>query len=241
MPRRTSCRHYQPAALLVIPFLLCGCGAGGGVPPAHTPVDLSGPKPAALTFLTALKNGDPVTAKSVSVGSESQKKWIDGYTALIRAMLEYDQALVSRFGQRATAMDIELKQALATMADDPIAGIEGGTVQEDQRSGTAQVLPGMRGIRLAARPPMYLRKTSDKQWKVDLAASADDQRHDPKVAQQYQAAADVMRAVAREVAAGRFKSVDAADAAMDERMTKVNGAADVRGPTRASNPSPGVR
>src|SRR5205823_10724613 len=116
---------------------------------------------------------------------------------------------------------------LATMADDPITGVEGGTVQEDERSGTAQVLPGMRGVRLAARPPVFLRKTAEKQWKVDLAASADDKRHDPKVAQQYQAAADVIHNVARDVAAGRFKSVDAADAAMDERMNKANAAAGV--------------
>jgi hypothetical protein len=115
-------------------------------------------------------------------------------------------------------MDVQLKQALTTMTEDPISGVEGGTVQQDDRAGVARLLPGMRGIRLAARPAIELRRTNTGQWKVDLTTSANYPRFDPAVTAQYQSAADVMRDVAAEVAAGRYKSVEAAEAAMDQRM-----------------------
>src|SRR5579884_1493081 len=141
--------QYEPTPLWVIPLLIAGlvvgCSGSGRTPPPHTPIDLSAPKPAALTFLRAIQNADPAAAKAASIDTDQQRRWIDAYTTLIGAMRRYDQALTSRFGQQAAGMDAQLKQGLVTMTEDPITGVEGGTVQQDERSGTAQVLPGMRG------------------------------------------------------------------------------------------------
>src|SRR5947199_9157022 len=91
----------NPLALAIIPLLLAGCAAGAKTPPPHTPVDLSSPKTASLTFLHALQNADPAVARAASVSTEGQKHWIDSFTALIGAMRQYDQALTGKFGQRA--------------------------------------------------------------------------------------------------------------------------------------------
>ena len=215
---------YEPLAVLVIPLLALGCASTPAPKPlAKTDISLSDPKAAALTFLKALKNADPDAAKAASVGTDPQKKWIDGYTALVEGMYRYDQALLARFGARAAQVDAQLKQALLLMGEAPIEGIEGATVREDERTGTAQIQPGLQGVRFASRPPMFVRKTGPKQWKVDLAAEANDPKYDPAVADQYLQIARVMREMADEVKAGRFKSVDDAEAAMDERMSKVTG------------------
>ena len=193
-------------ALLV---LLCGlappgCASSDDAPRARVASDLSGPKPAALTFLRAIAAGDTRTAQDASVGTPEEKEWVVAMAALVRGLRHYDQAILGRFGTDAVPADVDLRQAIQSMTQDPISHIQDGIVNQSAES--AVIYPAAFGIKLAARPPMMLRKGKST-WKVDLSAMSQEPGHDPAVIRQYRAAAKALTDAARDVRAGRFRTL----------------------------------
>ena len=193
-------------ALLVV---LCGsalpgCASPDDAPTARVTSDLSGPKPAALTFLRAIAAGDTRTAQQASVGTPEEKEWVVALAALVRGLRHYDQAILARFGTEAIPADVDLRQALQSMTQDPISRIQDGILSESAES--AVIYPAALGIKLAAHPPMMLRKDKST-WKVDLSAMSQEPSHDPAVIGQYRSAAKALNDAARRVRAGRYKSL----------------------------------
>ena len=68
-----------------------------------------------------------------------------------------------------------------------------------QSAESAVIYPAAFGIKLAARPPIMLRKGKSA-WRVDLSAMAQEPGHDPAVIRQYHAAAKALRNAARRFA-----------------------------------------
>ena len=206
---------HRPAAhfrgLQVALFLLLtGCSThGDSLPPG---ADLTTPKAAASVFYRAIARADARTAKSASWGTEDDKKWIDGMTALISGLRSYDSAIVSRFGGQATTADIDLKQALLTLADEPVTQIDGGIVSEALE--TAKIEPAFNGMRLTARPPIYLRKVKGV-WKVDLTAMGQSPSHNPGMARRLLEGGQALTRTARDITSGQYKTLAAAQAALE--------------------------
>jgi hypothetical protein len=132
---------------------------------------------------------------------------------LINGLRRYDEALLSRYGQEAVPMDVDLKQALFTFTNEPLMRIEGGI--EKEGSDTAEVDPAFKGMRLSAQSPIFLRKVKEI-WKVDLTAMRNDPRHDPNVIQQYLAAGKALAKAAANIRAGRYKTLQAAQRAVED-------------------------
>lgn len=200
--------------------LICGCALPGcasteDAPAQRVASDLSGPKPAALTFLRAIAAGDARTAQNASIGTPADKEWAVALAALVRGLRRYDEALVARFGQEAIPADVDLRQALQTMTEDPISHMRDGIVSESAQ--TAVVYPAALGIKLAAHSPMMLRKDKSG-WKVDLAAMAREPSHDPAVVRQYRAAAKALNDAALQIRSGRYKSLAEAQQAISSNM-----------------------
>jgi len=145
------------------------------------------------------------TAKSACIGTKQQWAVVEGLSTLITGLRAYDHAVTSRFGLEAVQTDTQLKQALADLSDTPIEHAENALVNQGPE--TASVEPAAGGIRLKARPPMYLRKEK-LVWKVDLEATSQvDRRFSPATAEQYLAAGKALHEAARKVNGGRYKSL----------------------------------
>jgi hypothetical protein len=201
-----------PLALIL---LLTGCAThGDSLPPG---ADLTTPKAAASAFYRAIARADARTAKSASWGTEEDKKWIDGMTALISGLRSYDSAIVSRFSGQATTADIDLKQALLSLADEPLTQIDGGIVSE--APDTARIEPAFHGMRLTARPPIYLRKENGL-WRVDLTAMRQSPSHDPEMTKRLLEGGQALTRTARDIAAGKYKTFEAAQNALESAPIK---------------------
>jgi len=188
-------------ALLLVIFAP-GCAHG---PTVHVASDLSTPKTASLTFLRAIAAGDVRTAKAACIGTSQEKEWVDAMSSFLTGLRDFDEAVTHRFGQEAVQADVQLKQALLELSDDVIQHVDEGNVREAEE--TASVEPAAAGMRLRNRPPIYLRKEKGV-WKVDLAATAQgDRRFDPQVKERYENAGRALHEAARQVRAGRYKSL----------------------------------
>jgi len=198
-----------PVIGLKLALLLALVGGGGGCTSHQSAPqvasDLTSPKAAALTFLRAISAGDVRTAKSACMGTEQDKASVEALSSLITGLREYDQAVTGRFGVEAAQVDAQLKQAISDLWDVSITHVENAIVKEG--SETATVEPAFQGVRLQARPPIFLRKEKDR-WKVDLTATSRvDKRFDPAVAEQYLAAGKALHEAARKVKSGRYKTL----------------------------------
>lgn len=201
--------NFAVAAALAV-AVVNGCGTSGG---GRVQSDLSGPKPAALTFLRAIEQGDAQTARNASVGSPQDKEWIDAMAALVKGLKAYDRALLARFGPQAASVDVDLKQAILTLAHDPVDRIDEGIVR--QAENTAEIDPAFRGMRLSARPPIFLRLEKGL-WKVDLPATAQqDPRFNSAIVRRYLAAGKALHDAALLVSWGRYKTFAEAENAID--------------------------
>lgn len=189
---------------------LCLVGCASSAPPVN-PGELSTPQTALMTYLHAIAQGDAAKARAASVGTEQDKRWIDAMAGLISGLRSYDQALTARFGQQATSVDIDLKQALSELANEPIVRFQDGLVKEAEDS--AQIQAAVGHIRLAAEPPVYLKREKDG-WKVDLAAARRDSAHSPQRVERYLAAGKALNDAARQVRLGRYRTFDEAQQAV---------------------------
>ena len=198
---------------LLVLTLVVGCAEQ---PKPHVRSDLSNPKAAALTFLTAISAGDTETARKASVGGDDDHVSIDGLSSLITGLQSYDQAIVKRFGNEAVPTDVQLKQAILELVDDTIRHLASGIVLDQQE--IAKIQPAEGKTPLTGRPPIYLRKDKGL-WKVDLTATAQvDRRFDPAVARQYLAAGQALHAAARRINAGRYKTLAEAQRDTDAQV-----------------------
>ena len=71
------------------------------------------------------------------------------------------------------------------LANEPIVRFQDGLVKESGE--TAQIQAAVGHLRLAAEPPVYLKREKDG-WKVDLAAARRDSAHSPQRIERYLAA-----------------------------------------------------
>jgi hypothetical protein len=189
---------------------LGGCGAK--IAPVNF-TEIAKPRDALLAFLSAVGQGDAAKAKAFSVGTEQDKKWIDAMVGLIGGLRSYDDAVVARFGRQATSADIDLKQAIFSLANQPIVRFQDGMVKESED--TAEVQAAVGHIRLAAQPPFYLKRDKEG-WKVDLSTLRERTQHSPEAIEQTLAAAKVLAENARAVRSGRYKTFDEAQQALGQ-------------------------
>lgn len=178
-------------------------------------MDLSKPLPALLTYLNALAQCDVATAKSASVGTEEDKRWIDAMAALVGGLRSYQQALDQRFGNQAVQTDDDIRQALSEFTTQPIVRFQNGLVKEGPD--TAEVQAAIGHIRLAAQSPVYLKREKDG-WKVDLTAMRQDPRHNPAVVAQYLAAGESLSDAAKAIRAGRYRTFAEAQQALGDQL-----------------------
>jgi len=212
----------DPCGTLLIPTLMLiaclapiGCASQDDAPAARVSSDLSAPKPAALTFLRAIAAGDAHTAQAASAGTPAQKECVVAMVSLVNGLRHYDQALLGRFGQEAVPADVDLRQALQSMTQDPITHVEGGIVSE--ANDAPLIYPAVGGMKLAAHAPMHMRKEG-KIWKVDLAAMSDEPRYSPEVGRRYRAAGKALSDAARHIRAGRYRTLGEAEQAVAQDM-----------------------
>jgi hypothetical protein len=198
----------------VFPLLLLGFAAGCTTTPApRVASDLTTPKSAALTFLSAISAGDVQTAKNACVGTDQEKAVVEALSTLITGLRAYDQAVTPRFGVEAAQADAQLKQAISDLSDVAIEHARNALVNQGPE--TATVEPAAGGIRLRARPPIYLRKDKEL-WKIDLAATSQADRHfSPATAAQYATAGKALHKAARNINAGRYKTLAEAQRDID--------------------------
>ena len=166
-----------------------------------------------MTFFNAIAQGDADTAKAASIGSKEDKLWIDAMVALITGLRDYDDALLQRFGPEANSADVDLKAAIHNLAEDPLTGIDGGIVKEATES--AEIDPAYKGIRLARRSPLFLRRDRGV-WKMDLETLRDQPQHNPALASQYLSAGKALHQAAQEIRRGRYKTFAAAQRASSD-------------------------
>jgi hypothetical protein len=167
-----------------------------------------------MAYLNAVARGDAAKARACAVGSEQDKQWIDGMVALLGGLRNYDQALVARFGQQAVPVDVDLKQAIFSMANQPIIRFQDGIVKESEN--TAEIDAAVGHIRLMAQRPVYLKRLPDG-WKVDLETMRQDPHHGSDAIGQYVAASKALNAAARDIRAGRYRTLDEAQQAIDQQ------------------------
>lgn len=189
---------------LTLSFRLVGCAPTA---PAVNPAELSTPQTALMTYLNAIAQGNDAKARAASIGTEQDKRWIDGMTSLISGVRSYDQALTARFGQKAVTTDIDLKQALSELANEPLVWFRDGLLKEAEN--TAQIQAAVGHVRLAAVPPVYLKREKDG-WKVDLTAARRDSNHSPQQVEQHLAAGKALNDAARQVRTGRYRTFEEA-------------------------------
>jgi hypothetical protein len=212
--RHRGCLRGGGVLLLAPLFLLLG-GCGAKAAPSRAAEDLSKPLPALMTYLNAIAKCDSATAKSASVGTEADKRWIDAMTALIGGLRSYDQALVQRFGREAVQMDDEIRQAIAEFTTQPIVRFQDGLVSEGPDRAEIQAAIGH--IRLAAQSPVYMKRQKDG-WKVDLTVLRQDPRHDPAVIAEYLAAGESLSRAAKSIRQGRYGTFADAQQAVGDAM-----------------------
>ena len=197
--------------LLLFAFIaLSATGCGAKATPSNFSIDLSKPKSAALTFFSAVAQGDVKTAKAASIGTNQDREWIDAIATLITGLREYDAALMKRFRGEAISTDIDLQAAIREVAQDPVTRLEDGIVKESPE--TAEVDPAYKGVRLSSRSPVFLRRDKNA-WKVDLEAMRKDPQHTPEMTRQYLAAGEALQRAAKDIRLGRYKTFAAAQQA----------------------------
>ena len=190
----------------IVAALAAGCG---GERPPHVVADLSGPKPAAVSFFRAVAEGDVATARQASIGTSQDKQWIDAMSSMLTGLKRYDQAVLKRFGNEATQTDVQIRQAITQLVQDEIDRLEDGIVLES--ADTAEVAPAWHKVRLTGRPPVMLRKEKGL-WKVDLQATAKtDPKFDTGAIERYRAYGKALHNAAYQINAGRYKTLAEAE------------------------------
>ncbi|MDB5172760.1 MAG: hypothetical protein JWN51_1533 [Phycisphaerales bacterium] len=211
--------------LLTAPLLCCGCESliGGRA----QKVDLSTPKAAALDYLKAIGRGDAATARAASTGTGEQMRWVDGLAGFVDGMRKFDAALTAKFGQVITQANVDMRDSLQTLAEEPVGLVEQGS--EVINGEEAWIDTPRKGFTSHYQSTYRLRHTREG-WRVDLVKT-----YAPFPANQlaeklpgvtasfrrYGEFGDVFRATAGDVMGGRFHSTDEAARGLAERMKEL--------------------
>lgn len=197
-------RNSQLVGFAIAMALVVGCdnkpsggGGGGGT-------DISSPKAAVKTFISAIARGDASSAKAAAIADDKQAKVIEAMAAMFPGMVKLHDAAAQKFGAE-QAKDLEGPIAIIANVDKAEEKIDG-----DKATVTVK----------GANKPVALKKV-DGGWKVDMAGmSSPDDAEMTKMA-------PIMGKVAGEVAddikAGKFKDMNEAQQAMGKKMAAAAG------------------
>lgn len=217
----TIARRSLIVSLSLLSLLAAGC-EGLDRPPAN--VDLSTPKSAALVYLKAIQRGDSTLARKVSVGSADEKRWVDALAVMVDGMRSFDNALYAKFGRYSHQVHTDLGNSLMMMADGPIEWIGEGSVAADDIK--ARIDPKRHGFASKFQPSLYL-LLGKYGWQVNLeqtyasGATPAQLREMSASFAMYRQFGQALRATAREVMAGKFRSIDQANDALGARTAAI--------------------
>jgi hypothetical protein len=213
-------RNWNHLFLLFVAFA-AGCEE---INPPKITADLSTPKSAAMAYLQAIQKGDARTARALCVGTAQQKAWVDGRVTLVDGMRKFDDALYAKFGHITLQVHTDMHDSLTKLADIWVTCISDGKVTADDQKGYIE--PAQHGFFTHFVNVVYVMHQKEG-WKVDLAQTyapdtpADQYARISNDYQQWQQFGEVFQAIARDVQAGRFHTVDDANQALLDRMQKL--------------------
>lgn len=198
---------------------------GGCAAPAPLPnVNLSTPDAAALAYLTAIQRGDARTAQALSLGTPEQEQWPLALATLVDGMRRFDNALYDRFGRIIEQVHTDMNDALHGLADEPVDVIRNGQESDDGK--TARIDPKHQGFTSHFQPSIYLKRDKEG-WKVLLRETygegvpADRLPELSRNFGRYRQSGDAFKAVANEIRAGRYKTIDEASVALGKRLAAI--------------------
>jgi len=191
--------RWSPAAPVVV--ILCTLSLARVAAAA----DLSEPKAAAKTFVTALAAHDLATLRSASIGNDEERQRIEAMSDLIVAQRKYGDAAHAKFGEdarvprRDVAKDFEekLKTAEVKMEGDSASLAD----PQDPQS-----------------PPLKLKRESGD-WKIDLSSM--QMRGAAAAGGQMKQIAEAMNTTADEIASGKYASFLEAQKALTQRLAPI--------------------
>ena len=161
------------------------------------------PKYKAVSFAKAVQANDMATVRAVSTGSDEQYKTVEAMSLVFSAIREYEAAAVEKFGEAGKSKEMSLP--------DVVAEAKGSDVKTEGDTATL-----VNPKKPAEKHPMKLVKKNRK-WYVDLSSMPVDGQ--TKVVS---ASAPRMKKAldetAAEVRAGKFKTPQEAQAALNARM-----------------------
>jgi hypothetical protein len=164
-------------------------------------LDLSSPKKSAVAFTRALENADMAAAKSASIGSDEDYKFVQGLIDFIAAGRQLRAAAIERFGDEGKQISGDAMANLSKQAESASEKIDGDSATVDQRNGSE---------------PMKLKRVEGN-WKVDVSAFPDkDQTGNALPLVQ-----KVMAAAAADVKAGKYKTAQEARQAIEQQIFAV--------------------
>jgi hypothetical protein len=178
-----------------------------------------------MAYLRALQRGDGMAARALCVGTVEQKQWAQSLAVMIGGMRSFDQALYKKFGPRFVQVHVDMRDALRTLAEEPIELIRDAAPQID--GDHARIDPTHNGFTSRYQQSIFLQKTPQG-WRIDPLqtyaknANADELKKISESFDAYRQGGEAFRSVASEVLAGHFKSIDEANRALAERMSDGN-------------------
>jgi hypothetical protein len=225
LSRLTRCSVVLAATVLICAISLANAGCANQ-PPAQptTPLNLSTPADAAMTFVRAIGQGDAASAKAASLGTEQQKYWVVALAGMIDGLRQVDRALLKHFGAAAERIDIDLRDALRPLAEHAEAEVSAATFPE--QGDEASLVPAGHLLSIQVPYAVLLRRENGL-WKVDLPAVYANKPQlatalNPSEMNILVKAGQELRQVAKEISAGKYKTLDAARSAINERMSRLS-------------------
>jgi hypothetical protein len=218
MTRLHSCKNVaHTAANLVFLWLFATCvdAAQPKSPAPATRPDPAAPDGVLAAFTKAFEDGDAPALAAIMTGKPDSLAWATAMAAQVRAFRDLDQALTRRYGKQFTRgeagkelmeqlegsrdedLHADLKKAMLGKADADSVVIVVDESAPDDRQGRLLRVEGA--------------------WKVDVDAFSD--YFSPDDTPHLKAMAEAAAALARDVAAGKFATLDDAATAIDERLT----------------------
>jgi hypothetical protein len=195
-------------------------------PPAGklTALKLAEPKEAALTFVTAIGAGDPETAKAASLGTDRQKRWAISTANMVNGLRAFDAAINARFGAEAASLHMSIINGLGSVTLDPEEAVKNASVKLSIDEKSAELIAVSRIYATHMYYASRVRKTPSG-WKVDLDAVIEAypqfaRMNESSELDQFVSIGDAMRSLAKDVRAGKYKTIKEADDAANEISPK---------------------
>jgi len=220
VPRVSFKRPCTTLWLLSMLIVIASCMPG--FPPAGklVPLKLDEPKDAALTFVRAIGAGDVETAKAASLGTDRQKRWAIDTASMVNGLRAFDNAMNKHFGLQAAATHMSIVNALNALTVEPEDAVTNADVKmgDDQQSAEIRAVSTIYAVHM-----FYASRVRKDQrgWKVDLPRILKEnpqfaERNDSPDLDRLVEIGSAMRTLAANIQAGRYPTVDAAEAAAAE-------------------------